>query len=82
MPPMRAGARNFIRTNAIWRLSAHGGPARARSAGTGAEKPQGAAWANWAPAVDWRGTTPLDPFANLNTLADLVAAGPARANGS
>ena len=70
----RAGWRgNFYPTNAIWRVSALADlPRRARE-GTAPNSPKALLAQLGAPAVDWADTLDEDPFANLNTLDDLVA---------
>lgn len=64
---------NFYPTNAIWRLSTlRELPARARS-GAAPKSPKALLERAGAASVDWSDTHQADPFANINTLADLVA---------
>jgi molybdopterin-guanine dinucleotide biosynthesis protein A len=73
-PAAQAGwGGNFYPTNAIWRLSALADlPAMARE-GTLPKSAKALLAMAGATDVDWSDTHQQDPFANLNTMADLVA---------
>ena len=64
---------NFYPTNAIWRFSALADLPRLAREGTAPQSPKALLAQLGAPTVDWADTLDEDPFANLNTLDDLVA---------
>lgn len=64
---------NFYPTNAIWRVSALADLPRQAREGTVPNSPKALLAGLGAAKVDWADTLDADPFANLNTLDDLVA---------
>lgn len=64
---------NFYPTNAIWRVSALTDLPRLAREGTAPNSPKALLAELGAPTVDWADKVDEDPFANLNTLDDLVA---------
>jgi molybdopterin-guanine dinucleotide biosynthesis protein A len=64
---------NLYPTNAIWRVSALADLPRLAREGTAPNSPKALLAKLEAPIVDWSDTHDEDPFANLNTLDDLVA---------
>ena len=64
---------NFYPTNAIWRVSALADLPRLAREGTAPNSPKALLARLGAPTVDWADKLDEDPFANLNTLDDLVA---------
>jgi molybdopterin-guanine dinucleotide biosynthesis protein A len=64
---------NLYPTNAIWRVSALADLLRLAREGTAPNSPKALLAKLEAPIVDWSDTHDEDPFANLNTLDDLVA---------
>ena len=64
---------NFYPTNAIWRASALKDLPRLAREGAVPNSPKALLAQLGAPIVDWADTLDEDPFANLNTLDDLVA---------
>lgn len=80
MEPLEDGARaakacwrgNAYPTNAAWRLADLQDLPEQASAGTVAPSPRALLAQLGAVSVDWEATHASDPFANLNTLADLI----------
>ncbi|QYO78263.1 molybdenum cofactor guanylyltransferase [Devosia salina] len=64
---------NGYPTNAAWRLADLVDLAAGITAGTAPNSPKALLREHHAMMVDWSGSHAEDPFANLNTLADLVA---------
>ncbi len=64
---------NFYPTNAVWRVSALKDLPRLAREGRAPSSPKALLAQLGAPAVDWGDALDEDPFANLNTLDDLVA---------
>jgi molybdopterin-guanine dinucleotide biosynthesis protein A len=64
---------NFYPTNAIWRVSALKDLPRLAREGIALNSPKALLAQLGALTVDWADTLDEDPFANLNTLDDLVA---------
>ena len=63
---------NFYPTNACWRLSALAGLPQMAREGTLPKSAKAMLAKAGAVNVDWSATHQLDPFANINTLDDLV----------
>lgn len=64
---------NLYPTNAIWRVSVLKDLPRLAREGTAPNSPKALLAELGAPTVDWADKVDEDPFANLNTLDDLVA---------
>ena len=66
---------NFYPTSALWRLRDIAELPEQFMAGKAPHGPKTLQQALGGVAVDWTASEPADPFANLNSLADLVALG-------